>query len=119
MERTSRALGRSATWLFLASMALLGGCDPMKRHVVYSVTSKANAVDITSVDAYGDSDEQVIKPPWRLAFLAVPHSLLSITAQAMGPRGGVTCEITVDGKPLQHAASTGVDSTAVCSAQSP
>ena len=119
MATTPRPWRRYAPWLTVATLALLAACDPMKRRVVYTVTSQANAVDIASVDAYGDSEERVIKPPWTLPFLAVPHSLLSVSAQAMGPRGGITCEIVVDGVKLQHASSTGAGSTAACSAQAP
>ena len=67
----------------------------------------------------GEEHERVVKPPWVLPFLAVPHSLLSVSAQAMGPRGGIACEIVVDGLKLQHASSAGDGSTAVCSAQAP
>lgn len=102
-----------------ASLALLAACDPMKRHVTYIVTSPANAVDITSTNAYGETEQRLVKPPFVLPFLAVSHSLLLIQAQAMGPRGGVACEIVVDGVKLQSAKSTGEGSVATCSAEAP
>jgi hypothetical protein len=91
----------------------------MKRHVTYIVTSHANAVDITSTNAYGESEQRVVKPPWISPFLAVSHSLLSIQAEAMGPKGGVTCEIVVDGVKLQSANATGQGSVASCSVDAP
>lgn len=105
--------------LVLASLMLLAACDPMKRHVTYIVTSAANAVDITSTNAYGESEQRLIKPPWIFPFLAVSHSLLSIQAQAMGPRGGVGCEIVVDGVKLQSVRSTGAGSVVTCSVAAP
>jgi hypothetical protein len=103
----------------MAALVFLAACDPMKRQVTYAVASKANAVDVTSVNAYGESDNQIVKPPWRVSFLAVPHSLLSVTAAAMGPRGDVTCTISVDGKVLQSADARGEGSSAACSVEAP
>jgi len=105
--------------LAMASLMLLAACDPMKRHVTYIVTSPANAVDITSTNAYGETEQRLVRPPWISPFVAVSHSLLSISAQAMGPQGGVACEIVVDGVKLQSAKSTGEGSVATCSAEAP
>jgi hypothetical protein len=116
VNQKSQVRGR---WRVLAIFLLLSACDPMKRHVTYVVTSAANAVDITSVNAYGESEQRLIKPPWIFPFLAVSHSLLSIQAQAMGPRGGVACEILVDGVKLQSARSSGEGATANCSVEAP
>lgn len=117
MGKTSRLCQRAAPWL--AGLLLLAACDPMKRQVTYRVLSKANAVDVTSVNAYGESDDRIVKPPWTLSFLAVPHSLLSVTAQAMGPRGEVSCAITVDGRTMQSAEAKGEGSAAACSVEAP
>jgi hypothetical protein len=108
-----------APWLAATGLLLVSACDPMKRHVTYIVTSPANAVDITSTNAYGETEQRLIKPPWVFPFLAVSHSLLSIQAQAMGPRGGVACEIIVDGVKLQSARSTGEGAAAACSVEAP
>jgi hypothetical protein len=117
LRTTSRLCRRAAP--FIAGLLLLSACDPMKRQVTYRVLSKANAVDVTSLNAYGESDERIVKPPWTLSFLAVPHALLSVTAQAMGPRGEVSCAITVDGKTLQSADAKGEGSAAACSFEAP
>jgi len=119
MQTISHPWRRCAPRLALATVLLLAGCDPMKRHVTYTVTSKANAVDITSVNDYGESEQRLVKPPWIHPFLADPHSPLSVSAQAMGPGGGVTCEIVVDGVKLQAATATGVGSVAACNAEAP
>ena len=103
----------------MLALATLCACDPMKRQVSYVVTSRANAVDIITTNAYGETEQRLVKPPWRLMFKAVSHSVLSVSAQAMGPRGGVTCAIIVDGVKLQSAASTGQGSTASCSVETP
>jgi hypothetical protein len=122
----SKVSGQSARFVLspgrlaaLVSLTLLAACDPMKRHVTYIVTSPANAVDITSTNAYGETEQRLVKPPFMLPFLAVSHSLLSIQAQAMGPRGGVACEIVVDGVKLQSARSPGQGATVTCSLQAP
>ena len=119
MRLTSRPLRRRRPWLALTTVVLLAGCAPTTRHVIYTVTSKANAVDIASVNDYGESEQRVVKPPWIHPFLADPHSLLSVSAQAMGPNGGVACEIAVDGVKLQGASATGVGSVAACNAEAP
>ena len=117
MLPTIRLWQRCAPWP--AAVLMLAACNPMKRHVTYIVTSKANAVDIASTNAYGETEQRLVKPPWILSFLAASHALLSINASAMGPRGGVQCEIVVDKLAVQSAEATGPDSTAACSAVAP
>lgn len=82
-------------------------------------TQANNLAHVTTVNAYGESDDGIVKPPWTLSFLAVPHSTLSVSAETMGPRGDVTCSITVDGRTLQNAEVKGEGSLAACNVEAP
>ncbi len=114
-----------------SALVLLIGCgEPATKPsstIVYTVTgtdgvTKAFLTYDNEQDGHEQTDADL---PWTKTFTAPSHQPIYISAQNRGNtrnsriNGGVTCDITVNGKPFKHSQSHGDFSIATCNGATP
>lgn len=91
-----------------------GGAKKGQHTIVYEVGGTATRGDLTYATPSGTEQSSGTKLPWKKTFQAGKSEFTSISVQNTGSSGSVTCKITVDGKVMKQAKSTGEAVIASC-----
>lgn len=89
--------------------------------VIYNVTDTRNGnVSLTYQNSSGNSQQDAAEAtPWKKRYRMESGSFMYVSAQRGHNSGSVTCTITVDGKVVERAKSTGAAVIATCSGRVP
>jgi hypothetical protein len=94
---------------------------PTTRSVVYTVkgSNGASRAFLTYANAQSGTEQNEITLPWSKSITVPKGQFLYISAQNKQDSGGVSCDITVDGRSLKHSESSGAYVIASCDGSAP
>ena len=84
--------------------------------VTYKIGGSARTGDITYSTPSGQEQAGDERLPWRRTFTARKGEVLYVSAQNAGAAGTVTCEISINGKTVKRARSSGAYAVVTCDA---
>lgn len=88
---------------------------PTNLMVIYTVTGSASSVDLTIENESGNTEQHSeVDLPYQKSFRTEPGQFVYVSAQNNDESGSVECKITVDGRTLETASSSGAYVIASC-----